>query len=192
MDLLISPAAGISANVLRRGMRGVQGWAKPSRACAGRLGDAKKIIEFARGLHWPTIPAGGFGRVEVDTSICPLVDEIHKYYGDDELARHCKLLRLQASSTTARYRNPFAVGTKVMSATQNLSGPTAVKSRPTRSGAGRAPCHGASSSHLPAATGPVSPSPRIRRAIRLRPCLLPVARSSTWLLGDPYVSREAA
>ena len=39
---------------------------------------------------------------------------------------------------------------------------------------------------------PVNPAPRIRRAIRLRPCLLPVARSSARFLGDPHVSREVA
>ncbi len=58
------------------------------------------------------------------------------------------IFRLQASSTTARHRNPFAAGTKVMSATQSLSRPTAVKSRSTRSGAGRASCLDVSSSHL--------------------------------------------
>ena len=48
------------------------------------------------------------------------------------------ILRLQASRTTARYRKPLAVGTKVMSATQSWFGRTAVKLRSTRSGAGRA------------------------------------------------------
>ena len=38
---------------------------------------------------------------------------------------------------------------------------------------------------------PVNPASRIRRAIRLRPCRLPVARSSAWILGDPYVSARS-
>src|SRR5258705_12214872 len=46
------------------------------------------------------------------------------------------ILRLQASSTTARYRKPLAVGTKVMSATQSWFGRAATKFRSTRSGAG--------------------------------------------------------
>jgi Helix-turn-helix domain len=49
------------------------------------------------------------------------------------------------------------------------------------------PCHA-----FAAAAGALSPAERIRRAIRLRPCLLPVARSSAWIFGDPYVSREVA
>jgi hypothetical protein len=44
--------------------------------------------------------------------------------------------RLQTSSTTARYKKPAHVGTYVMSATQSLSGPLAVKSRRTRSADG--------------------------------------------------------
>ena len=77
------------------------------------------------------------------------------------------ILRLQASGTTARYRNPAAVGTYVMSATQSWSGPKAVNSRSTRSGAGRAslscrvvgpPCR---------SQVPDSPASRISRAIRL-------------------------
>src|SRR5690625_4221183 len=39
--------------------------------------------------------------------------------------------------TTERYRKPVQVGTYVISATQSWSGPSAVKSRSTRSGAGR-------------------------------------------------------
>src|SRR6266540_7175535 len=46
--------------------------------------------------------------------------------------------RLQASRTIQRKRNPAHVGMYVMSATQSRSGPGAVKSRSTRSGAGQA------------------------------------------------------
>jgi hypothetical protein len=46
--------------------------------------------------------------------------------------------RLHASTTTERNRKPLDVGTYVMSATQSWSGPSTLKSRATRSGAGRA------------------------------------------------------
>jgi len=39
---------------------------------------------------------------------------------------------------------------------------------------------------------PTSPAARISRAIRLRPCLSPLARSSACTRGAPYVSRELA
>jgi hypothetical protein len=51
--------------------------------------------------------------------------------------------------------NPFAVGMKVMSATQNWFGPAAVKSRSTRSGAGRASFFASGCRHaFSAPTGP--------------------------------------
>jgi len=55
-------------------------------ACAGGIPDAKKIIKFARDLHWPSIPTGGLGRAEVDATMRPLINEIHKYYDDEGLA----------------------------------------------------------------------------------------------------------
>ena len=54
------------------------------------------------------------------------------------IAQPTTIRRLQASSTTARYTQPAQVGTYVMSATHSWSGPSAEKSRSTRSGAGRA------------------------------------------------------
>jgi len=48
--------------------------------------------------------------------------------------RPAATLRLQASSTTARYRKPLAVGTKVMSATQSWFGRAATKFRSTSQG----------------------------------------------------------
>jgi len=48
------------------------------------------------------------------------------------------ILRLQAPSTTAKYRKPVTVGTKVMPATQSWFGLMAAKFRSTKSGAGRA------------------------------------------------------
>ena len=47
-------------------------------------------------------------------------------------------VRLNASTTTDRYKKPEAVGTYVMSATHSSSGPLASKSRFTRSAAGAA------------------------------------------------------
>ena len=102
-------------------------------------------------------------------------------------------LRLHASSTTARYRNPLAVGTKVMSPTHSSFGFEAVKFRGKGSGAGRA-----SWSRRVVVTpprrrlAPTSPASRIRRAMRLHPCFSPPARSSAWMRGAPYVSRELA
>ncbi len=96
------------------------------------------------------------------------------------------ILRLQASSTTARNRNPVAVGTKVMSATQSWLAALAVKSRSTRSGAGRA-----SRSRRVVLTpvrrrlAPTKPAVRISRAIRLRPCFSPSALSSACTRGAP-------
>src|ERR1700724_998766 len=102
-------------------------------------------------------------------------------------------LRLQASSTTARYRKPLAVDTKVMSATQSWFGREAMKFRSTRSGAGLA-----SLSRRVVVTperrrlAPASPGARISRAMRLRPCLSPSALSAACTRGAPYVSRELA
>jgi hypothetical protein len=50
-------------------------------ACAGTRSDAKKIIDFARSLHWPSVPTGELGRAEIE----PLIDKIKKYYEDEEL-----------------------------------------------------------------------------------------------------------
>ena len=54
-------------------------------ACSGSVGDTKKIIGFASGLHWPTIPPGGFNPAEAATQIRPLVEKIAKYYEDEGL-----------------------------------------------------------------------------------------------------------
>ena len=54
-------------------------------ACSGSVGDTEKIIGFARGLHWPTIPPGGFNPAEVETHIRPLVDKMLKFYKDEKL-----------------------------------------------------------------------------------------------------------
>lgn len=85
---------------------------------------------------------------------------------------HPTILRLQASSTIARYRNPAAVGTKVISATQSWFALSAMKFRSTKSGASRV-----SLSWMVVITpprrrlAPTSPAKRINRVMRLRPCL---------------------
>jgi len=80
-----------------------------------------------------------------------------------------------------------------MSATQGWSGAVAVKSRFTRSGAGRASGSRRVVVHVPLRRlTPAMPVSRIRRAIRLRPCLSPPARSSAWTRGAPQVPREMA
>jgi hypothetical protein len=80
-----------------------------------------------------------------------------------------------------------------MSATQSWFGPSAVNLRSTRSGAGRAslsrrvvtgPCR--------LRLAPTRPASRLRRAIRLRPCVSPPARSSACPRGDPWISPEVA
>src|SRR5437660_3852177 len=72
-------------------------------------------------------------------------------------------------ATPARYRNPAHVGTYVISATHNWSGPAAVKCRSMRSGAVRAlssrPVVRNAFRRLP----PCRPAPRMSRATRLRP-----------------------
>ena len=89
--------------------------------------------------------------------------------------------RLQASSTTARYSQPAPARTCVMSAIQNSSGPSAERSRFTRSGAAFAL---ASRFVVPVLkrprVTPSMPSPRIRRPTRSPP-----ARSAAWIRGQP-------
>src|SRR5579862_2075387 len=85
---------------------------------------------------------------------------------------------------------PAQVGTYVMSATQRRSGPAAVKSRSTRSGAGRA-----SRSRMVVRVPlrrltPVKLSARMSRATRLRPTRTPSAPSSAWIRRSPYVARD--
>jgi len=72
-------------------------------------------------------------------------------------------------------------------------GPDAVKSRSTRSGAGRASLSRAVVVGRPWRwQAPTRPPSRIKRAMRLRLCFSPRARSSAWTRGDPYVCRELA
>ena len=95
-------------------------------------------------------------------------------------------LRLQASSTTARYRNPVAEGMNVMSDTQSWFGPVAEKSRSTRSGAGRASWSRRVVTGPPRRwLAPTSPATRMSRSTRLRLCLSPPARKAACTRGAP-------
>lgn len=91
--------------------------------------------------------------------------------------------------TSARQGHPRRVRTQAMSANRALSGPSAVKSRPTRSGA--APACGAAAlggpSGLPAQPRVVlgQPLSRMMRATRLRDVRKPRRRSSMCTLGAP-------
>lgn len=98
--------------------------------------------------------------------------------------------RLQASSTTAKYRNPDQVGMYVMSATHSRFGPPAVKSRSTRSGAGRAFSLRRVVRIDRRRLTPCKPAARIRRATRLRLTSLPAADRSIRTRGAPYVPRD--
>jgi hypothetical protein len=93
--------------------------------------------------------------------------------------------RLQASSTTARKRKPAQVGMYVMSATHSRSGPSTLKARWTRSGAGQA----AGSPRVVVTKvrrlTPTKPAASMRRATRLRPTWTPWAFSSAWIRGVP-------
>ena len=93
--------------------------------------------------------------------------------------------RLHASSTTARYSHPAQVRTYVMSATHSWSGPSAEKSRLTRSGAGRALASLFLVPRKRLRVTPSMPSSPIRRATRLRPTRSPLARSAAWIRGQP-------
>src|SRR5690349_14629511 len=76
-----------------------------------------------------------------------------------------------------------AVGTKVMSATQSWFGRKALKSRSTRSGAGLTSLFRRVVTRRRLA--PINPPARISRAMRLRPCFSPPARSSACTRGAP-------
>jgi len=74
----------------------------------------------------------------------------------------------------------------VMSATQSWSGFSAVKSRSTKSGAGRASASRRVVARVPLRRlTPAKPAPRISLATRLRPTGRPSARSSAWTRGAP-------
>jgi hypothetical protein len=80
----------------------------------------------------------------------------------------------------------------LISAIHSWFGPDAVKLRSTKSGAGRASLSRRVVGGPPRRwQAPTSPAARIRRAIRLRPCLSPPARRSAWTRGAPYVWRRA-
>src|SRR5207237_798656 len=79
------------------------------------------------------------------------------------------------------------VGMYVMSATQSRSGPVALKSRSTRSGAGRA-SRSRTVVWMPLRRlTPAKPSVRMSRATRLRPMWTPSAASSAWTRRAPDV-----
>ena len=99
--------------------------------------------------------------------------------------------RLYTSSTTARNKNPVQVGTYLISATHSRSGPSALKSRSTRSGAGRASGLRSVVRTRRRRLTPQRPSWRINRATRLRLTLIPSASSSACTRGTPYVPRLA-
>jgi hypothetical protein len=54
-------------------------------ACAGNVGDIRKIINFALGLRWPRIPSRGFTPAEVEKRLRPFLDKIGRYYDSRKL-----------------------------------------------------------------------------------------------------------
>lgn len=93
--------------------------------------------------------------------------------------------RLQASTTTAKYKKPVQVEMYAMSATQSSFGLATAKSRFTRSGAGRAPaCRTVVRVCLRRLT-PCNPAACIRRATRLHPTRTPSSRNSAWIRSVP-------
>lgn len=105
---------------------------------------------------------------------------------------HPTTLRLQASVTTARYKNPSQVGTYVISATHSSLVSLATNTRLTRSGAGRWRLFRSVVTHQ--ARRRLTPWIRIarmRRAMRLRLAMIPVSANSARMRGMPYVSSLA-
>ena len=98
--------------------------------------------------------------------------------------------RLNASSTTARNRNPAHVGMYVTSATHKRSGAAASNFRSTRSGAGRASRSRRVVQQPFRRLAPTSPAWRISRETRLRPTAVPSSLSSACTRGMPYVPRD--
>src|SRR5215475_7070268 len=78
----------------------------------------------------------------------------------------------------------------VISATHSTFGRSAVKSRSTRSGACRPPLRTVVMTNLRRLT-PLRPAWRIRRVTRFLPIRMPLAHSSAWMRGAPYVPFDA-
>ncbi len=94
--------------------------------------------------------------------------------------------REQPSSSAARYSTPSSVGSSLKSPIHSASGRSAVKLRPTRSGAAVALGSRRVVWCRRRIRSPAMPARHIRRATRLRLTRMPWARrSSAWMRGAP-------
>jgi len=98
-------------------------------------------------------------------------------------------LVITGNDEKVRFNPPPAPGRRgLCPATQSWFGQKAVKSRSTKSGAGLASLSRRVVTIVPRRRlAPINPAARISRAMRLRPCLSPPARSSACTRGAPWV-----